>query len=64
MGDYVKKPMRDCTGAEILKELLHQLHWEEMCIRDSRLPVVMVRGGEDSLAVRRETYENLVRNDV
>ena len=28
-GDYVKKPMRDCTGAEILKELLHQLHWEE-----------------------------------
>ena len=21
--------MRDCTGAEILKELLHQLHWEE-----------------------------------
>lgn len=29
VGDYVKKPMRDCTGAEILKELLHQLHWEE-----------------------------------
>ena len=25
----MKKPMRDCTGAEILKELLHQLHWEE-----------------------------------
>ena len=29
VGDYVKKPMRDCTGAEILKELLHQLHWVE-----------------------------------
>ena len=29
VGDYVKKPMRECTGAEILKELLHQLHWEE-----------------------------------
>ena len=29
VGDYVKKPMRDCTGAEILKERLHQLHWEE-----------------------------------
>lgn len=32
--------------------------------RVPRLPVVMVRGGEDSLAVRRETYEDLVRNDV
>lgn len=28
-GDYVKKPMKDCTGAEILKELIHQLHFEE-----------------------------------
>ena len=27
--------------------------------RVPRLPVVMVRGGEDSLAVRRETYEDL-----
>lgn len=28
-GDYVKKPMKDCTGEEILTELLHQLHWED-----------------------------------
>lgn len=28
-GDYVKKPMRDCTGEEMLIELLHQLHWED-----------------------------------
>ncbi|WP_341473496.1 oleate hydratase [Eubacterium maltosivorans] len=28
-GDYVKKPMKDCTGAEILKELIYQLHFEE-----------------------------------
>jgi oleate hydratase len=28
-GDYVKKPMRECTGAEILTELIHQLHFEE-----------------------------------
>ncbi len=28
-GDYVKKPMRDCTGREILVELLHHLHFEE-----------------------------------
>lgn len=25
-GDYIKKPMRDCTGEEILMELLHHLH--------------------------------------
>lgn len=29
VGDYVKKPMKDCTGEEILYELIHQLHWEE-----------------------------------
>lgn len=29
LGNYVKKPMRDCTGEEILTELLHHLHMEE-----------------------------------
>ena len=28
-GDYVKKPMRECTGAEMLIELLHHLHMED-----------------------------------
>lgn len=28
-GDFVKKPMRDCTGEEMLVELLHHLHWED-----------------------------------
>lgn len=28
-GDYVKKPMGDCTGKEILTELLHHLHMED-----------------------------------
>ena len=28
-GNYVKKPMRDCTGKEILIELLHHLQFEE-----------------------------------
>jgi oleate hydratase len=28
IGDYIKKPMRDCTGEEILAELLHHLHME------------------------------------
>ena len=29
IGDYVKKPMRDCTGEEILTEFIHQLHLED-----------------------------------
>lgn len=29
VGDYVKKPMRDCTGEEMLIELLHHLHMED-----------------------------------
>lgn len=29
VGDYVKKPMKDCTGREILTELMHQLHMED-----------------------------------
>lgn len=28
-GDFIKKPMRDCTGEEILTELLYQFHWLE-----------------------------------
>ena len=27
LGDYVKKPMRECTGEEILEELLYHFHW-------------------------------------
>lgn len=29
VGDYVNKPMRECTGEEILIELLHHLHFED-----------------------------------
>jgi oleate hydratase len=29
IGDYVKKPMRDCTGKEMLEELLYHLHMED-----------------------------------
>lgn len=28
-GDYVKKPMKECSGEEILTELLHHLHLED-----------------------------------
>ncbi|MDF2632595.1 MAG: myosin-crossreactive antigen [Caproiciproducens sp.] len=29
VGDYVKKPMRECTGEEMLLELLHHLHLDD-----------------------------------
>ncbi|MEG0959121.1 MAG: oleate hydratase [Erysipelotrichaceae bacterium] len=29
IGDYVKKPMLECTGEELMIELLHHLHFEE-----------------------------------
>lgn len=29
VGNYVKKPMRDCTGEELLTELIHHFHWED-----------------------------------
>ncbi|MHC1747969.1 MAG: oleate hydratase [Cellulosilyticaceae bacterium] len=29
IGDFVKKPMRECTGEELLTELLHHLHMED-----------------------------------
>ena len=29
VGNYVRKPMRECTGEEILIELLHHLHFED-----------------------------------
>ncbi len=28
IGDYVKKPMKECTGEEILYELICHFHWE------------------------------------
>ena len=32
--------------------------------RVPRLPIVMVNGGEDYLAVRRESLDDLIRNDI
>lgn len=29
IGDFIKKPMIDCTGEEILTELIHHLHFEK-----------------------------------
>lgn len=42
LGDYVKKPMRECTGEEILTELLHHLHMAEAMdeVMDSVINVI------------------------
>jgi oleate hydratase len=44
-GDYVRKPMADCTGQEILTELVHQLGFEDVLadVRASTttIPVMM-----------------------
>ncbi|MFT3822871.1 MAG: oleate hydratase [Chitinophagaceae bacterium] len=42
IGDLIKKPMIDCTGEEILAELIHHLHFEqhEQEIRESVINVI------------------------
>lgn len=42
VGDYVKKPMRECTGQEILSEYLHHLHIPEERIAGLMKTVVNV----------------------
>lgn len=44
IGDYIKKPMIDCTGEEILTELIHHLHFEnkELKIKDTVVNVIPV----------------------
>ncbi len=44
MGDFIRKPMIDCTGEEILTELIHHLHFEnhEQEIKDSVINVIPV----------------------
>lgn len=42
VGDYVKKPMRDCTGQELLNEYLHHLRLSEEKIAELMKTVVNV----------------------
>ena len=42
IGDYVKKPMKDCTGYELLYEYLHHLHIPEDRITELMETVVNV----------------------
>lgn len=40
-GDYIKKPMKDCTGEEILEELLYHFHWQEK-MKDIKKDIINV----------------------
>ena len=42
LGDYVKKPMRECTGQELLNEYLHHLHIPEDRIAELMKTVINV----------------------
>ena len=42
IGDYVKKPMKDCTGQELLNEYLHHLHIPEDRIAELMKTVIIV----------------------
>lgn len=42
IGDYVKKPMKDCTGEEMLIEYLHHLHLDEEKIQELLATVINV----------------------
>ena len=42
IGDYVKKPMKDCTGQELLNEYLHHLHIPEDRIAELMKTVINV----------------------
>lgn len=42
VGDYVKKPMKECTGQELLNEYLHHLHIPEDQIAELMKTVVNV----------------------
>ena len=45
IGDYVKRPMTECTGEEVLKELLYHLdyldHYDELVARTKIVTVMM-----------------------
>lgn len=42
VGDYVKKPMKECTGEELLNEYFHHLHLSEEKIEELMATVINV----------------------
>lgn len=68
-GDLIQEnaPMQTPQAGDILAVLSTGAYNYSMASNYNRVPrppVVMVRDGEDTVAIRRESYEDLVRNDV
>ena len=68
-GDVLIKDARlpKAQAGDVLAVLATGAYNYSMASNYNRLakpPVVMVSGGEDKLVVRRETYEDLIRNDL
>lgn len=68
-GDLIQEhtPLQTPAAGDILAVLSTGAYNYSMASNYNRVPrppVVMVHGGADSIAVRRETYADLVRNDL
>lgn len=59
---HLKSPSRRYSGSALHRRV--QLLQASDYNRNTRPPVVMVRGGESRVIIKGETYEDLVRNDV
>jgi oleate hydratase len=57
IGDYVHKPMSQCSGAEILEETLRQLKWDADLkrIRDSAITIPCMMPYITSMFLKRKT---------
>ena len=68
-GDFLQKDVRlpDLKRGDILAFLVTGAYNHSMASNYNRLPrpaMVMVRDGESRLVIKRETYEDLMRNEV
>jgi len=57
IGDYVRKPMSQCSGSEILEETLRQLKWDSDLkrIRDSAIVIPCMMPYITSMFLKRKT---------
>ena len=68
-GDLIQEnaPLQSCKRGDILAVLVTGAYNYSMASNYNRLPrppIVMVRDGKDRLLVKRESYEQLVQNDM
>ena len=68
-GDLIQEnaPLQSCRRGDILAELVTGAYNYSMASNYNRIPrpaMVSVSGGKDRLVVRRESFEDLVRNEL